>query len=252
MEPAIPLFKSHYSIGRSILTLEELGASKDDGPDSIVDIASENNLKEVFLIDEGMGGFLQASINLKSAGIKFHFGIRMEVCADITEKNEESLSTSSKIVILCKNYKGYQKLIKIYSLAARDGFYYRPRIDYKNLEKLWSKDLLLVIPFYDSFIHKNITSYSLCMPKFQFTKPVFCMEDNTLPFDSLITDKILEFARDKYQMIKTQSIFYKNKKDFKSYLTFRCINNRSTLEKPQLDHMSSPEFCLESWREQNG
>ena len=43
----------------------------------------------------------------------------------------------------------------------------------------------------------------------------------------------------------------KRKKDFKAYLTFRCINKRSTLDKPELEHMTSNEFCMESWKEKN-
>jgi DNA polymerase III alpha subunit len=46
--------------------------------------------------------------------------------------------------------------------------------------------------------------------------------------------------------IETKSIYYKNKKDFKVYLTFRCINNRSTLNKPELQHMTSNRFSFES------
>ncbi|MAF24969.1 hypothetical protein CL634_05275 [bacterium] len=252
MESVIPLFKSHYSIGRSILTLGRADSSKPNGPDSIIDIAAEGSLKEVFIVDDGMGGFLQASINLDEVGIAFHFGIRLVVCDDMEKKDEESLNTGSKIVILCKTYKGYEQLIKIYSLAAKEGFYYRPRIDYKNLKKLWSKDLCLMIPFYDSFLHHNVSSYSICVPKFSFTEPVFSLEDNNLPFDYLIKEKVLNFVKDKYETVNTQSIYYKDKKDFKSYLTFRCINNRSTLNRPNLEHMCSDTFSFENWKEQNG
>ena len=53
-------------------------------------------------------------------------------------------------------------------------------------------------------------------------------------------------------MIQSQTIYYKDKKDFKAYLTFKCINNRSVLDKPQFDHMCSDEFCFESWKEKHG
>jgi len=249
MESVIPLFKTHYSIGRSILTLEKSGDSRPNGPDSIIDIAVKDKLDSVFIVDDGMGGFLQASLNLQEEGVPFHFGVRLTVCEDMNQKGEESLSTESKMVIMCKTFTGYERLIKIYSLAAKDGFYYRPRIDYKNLESLWHDDLMLMIPFYDSFIYNNITSYSICIPKFNFTDPVFAIESNGLPFDFLIKEKVMEYVSDKYKTVNTQSIFYKDKKDFKSYLTFRCINNRSTLNKPNLDHMCSDTFCYEHWNE---
>ena len=42
----IPLFKSHFSIGKSILTLESPDKDKEGGSDSIFSIAKENSLKE--------------------------------------------------------------------------------------------------------------------------------------------------------------------------------------------------------------
>ena len=39
------------------------------------------------------------------------------------------------IILLCKNKKGYKNLIKLDSIAYVDGFYYKPRIDYKLLKE---------------------------------------------------------------------------------------------------------------------
>jgi len=60
----LPVFKSHYSIGRSILTLEDEDISEND-PDSIIDIAKKNNIKDLFLIEDNMSSFLQAYTNSK-------------------------------------------------------------------------------------------------------------------------------------------------------------------------------------------
>ena len=108
---------------------------------------------------------------------------------------------------------------------------------------------MLVAPFYDSFIYKNVFTASFCVPELDFTTPIFFLEDNLLPFDSLLKESVSAFCADKYPTMRVKSIFYKNRKDFKSYLTFRCINNRSKLDKPELSHMCSDEFCFESWME---
>jgi len=243
----IPLFKSHFSIGRSILTLAKKGSSEANGSDSIVDIAIENNLKRVVLIDDSFSGFIEASKNLTDAGIKLTFGIRMICVSDASDKTEESLSKEHKVIVVAKNYNGYKKLIKIYSKAATDGFYYAPRTSCEWLKEHWNdNDLDLWIPFYDSYIYKNILTSNVCVPVFNFTEPKYVYEDNYLPFDNLIQDRI----KDKL-VIPAKSIYYKNKRDFKAYLTFRCINNRSSLDKPELEFMSSDEFCMDSWREQN-
>jgi DNA polymerase III alpha subunit len=76
------------------------------------------------------------------------------------------------------------------------------------------------------------------------------LESNSLPFDNLIKTKIETYSKEnKIELLNTKSIYYKNYNDFKSYLTFRCINNRTTLNKPELNHMSSNEFCFESFKE---
>ena len=242
----IPLFKSHYSLGRSILTLEDKN-EKDDYPDSIIQICKENKMKELYLVEDNMSSFLEAYSNCRKNNIKLNYGLRISVTESMTDKSEESKTKSSKIILFFKNKKGYQQLTKLYSIAAKEGFYYEPRLDYETISKNWTDDLILCIPFYDSFIFNNTLKNSLCIPQFDFTKPIFFIEDNDLPFDSLVKQKALSFAENNnLKIYKTQSVFYKERKDFKAYLTFRCINNRSVLNKPNLDHMSSNEFCFES------
>jgi DNA polymerase-3 subunit alpha len=243
----LPLFKSHFSIGRSILTLED-EEKEENQPDSIIDIAKDNNLKEVNLIEDNMTSFLQAYTNTKKYNISLRYGLRISINDDMNERSEESRQKTSKVVIFFKNEQGYKDLIKIFSTAAKDGFYYEPRIDFKTLKLLWSdKNLILCIPFYDSFIFNNTLRGTVCVPNLEFTKPILFIENNSLPFDHIIKDKVLAYAKaNKLEVLNTKSIYYKDGKDFKAYLTFRCINNRTTLNKPELSHMTSNRFSFES------
>ena len=49
----IPLFKSHYSLGKSILTLEKESLGE-KYPDSILELCKEAKLKEFFLVDDNV------------------------------------------------------------------------------------------------------------------------------------------------------------------------------------------------------
>lgn len=244
----LPIFKSHYSIGRSILTLEDEDGPEDAHPDSIIGIAKENNIKEIYLVEDNMTSFLEAYTNCKKNGISLRYGLRISINDDINEKNEDSKRKTSKIVIFFKNDIGYRKLINIFTIAAKEGFYYEPRIDFKILKNLWSEnDLLLAIPFYDSFIFNNTLIGSVCVPNFNFTNPILFLENNSLPFDKIIQHKVNIFATaNNLNILNTKTVYYKNNKDFKAYLTFRCINNRTTLNKPELQHMTSNKFSFES------
>lgn len=243
----IPLFKSHYSLGRSILTLEDK-IEADDYPDSIIQIAKQYRLKEISLVEDNMSSFLEAYTNTKNNNIKLNYGLRISITESINEKNEDSIQKTSKIILFFKNKKGYEKLTKLFSIAAKSGFYYGPRLDYKTLNENWSEDLILAIPFYDSFIFNNTLKNMICIPQFEFTKPIMFVEENDLPFDDIIKNKVKKYAEENsLEVYKVKSIYYNRKKDFKSYLTFRCINNRSILNKPDLEHMSSDDFCFESY-----
>jgi DNA polymerase-3 subunit alpha len=199
-----------------------------------------------------MSSFLEAYTNCKNNNIKLNYGLRISVTESMGDKTEESRVKNSKLILFFKNKKGYESLTKLFSIGAKDGFYYEPRLDYITIKNNWSDDLIIGIPFYDSFIFNNTLKNSLCIPQFDFTKPIFFIEDNDLPFDSLVKQKALSFAeKNNLKIYKVQSVFYKERKDFKAYLTFRCINNRSVLNKPNLDHMSSNEFCFEKLYKRN-
>ena len=250
MAEVIPIFKSHYSLGRSILTLDSAGDREENSPVSIFDILVENKIEELFLVEDSFGGFLEAYQNSKDNKIKLNFGLRLNFLCDIDEKDEEALKSRCKYIVFAKNTKGYKRLIKIWSFAAKDGFYYAPNIDFKTLKTYWNDDdLMLCVPFYDSFLHRNTLEGATCIPDFDFCKPIFLLEDNDVPFDHLIRSRISKYVESSgCETQEVKSIYYENKEDFLAYLTFRCINNRSSLEKPNIDHMCSDEFCFESWK----
>lgn len=251
MYKVIPLFKSHFSIGKSILTLEEKNDEENE-PDSIIQIAKDNKLKKVFLVEDCFSGFLQAYKNLKHNNIDLIFGIKFVFCENINTKSEEELKKQHKIIIFANGNEGYKTLIKLWTKASTEGFYYTPRLDMQTLKDNFNQNIRLAIPFYDNFIFNNCLRGYQCVPFVENYKPIVFLENNNLIFDSLLKSKMMQFAEsNKLDIIQTKSIYYKNRKDFKSYLTFRCINSRTILNKPEMEHMSSNEFCIESWKEQN-
>ncbi len=252
----LPLFKSHYSIGKSILTLDADDKTetkiKETAPVSICSIARHFNLSPVVIVDDNLSGFIEAYKNFESLGKQFIFGLRLTVCADMTQKNEESLKTESKVLIFLKNSAGYPGLLKVYSKAATEGKYYQPRIDWKVLKAMWDPNLVLAIPFYDSFLFNNSFCGSMCVPDFP-VNPHLCLESHGLPFDNLLTGLVDDFSKkNDLPILNSHTVYYYRNSDITAYQTFRCISNRSTLEKPELDHFSSAEFSFESYCKKEG
>ncbi len=71
--------------------------------------------------------------------IKPVLGVELNVCRDHTDKTKQD--NGHPVVLLAKNKKGYQNLIKLVSIANLDGFYYVPRVD-KNLLKKYHEGLI--------------------------------------------------------------------------------------------------------------
>ncbi len=235
----IPIFTSHYSIGKSILTLAAPGGEKENTSDSIFDIAKENNLDKIVLVENSLTGFPQALSTSIENEIDLVFGLSF-LCD----------SQKHKLVIFANNSQGCKKLNIIFSQKDPE----TNSISLEVIKKYWSNDLTMVIPFYDSFLHKNLMEFENCTPNLKHFNPTFFMEHNGLPFDSVIRSKLLEYCDiNNYITQEVKSVKYKSRKDIEAFQTYQCICSRKfgqrNLGNPGLDHFGSDEFCFESFLE---
>lgn len=250
----IPIFKTHYSIGKSILSIAAEGSSESSGPDSIIDIAKENGIKDLFLVEDSFMGFLEAKSACEKSGINFVFAISLNVCDNLKEIQEGEKNTPSyKINLFAKSSSGCQILYKIYTESNCN---HNGLIDLELLKKYWNaNDVSMAIPFYDSFIFKNLFSFDIFCPNFSYFNPVFFIEEKSLPHDSFLKDSVESYAKNnEFQIQQVHTIYYKNRDDFDAFLSYKLICSRSSyggfkssLEKPNLDHMSSDQFSFESY-----
>ena len=249
------MFTSDYSIGKSILPINPYDAKSpisDKAPVSISAIAKEYSINPTFLVEKDFSGFAQTYNIFSAINTQFVFGLKLVTVRDINEKNESSFPSESDIVIFISNSDGYKDCIKIYSKAATEGKYYVPRISWDILCKMWTENLTLAIPFYDGFIHKNLMSMGQCVPRFP-AKPIFFQEEHGLPFDCLLSEALESYCKaNSFIIQKTHSIFYYKNSDIKAYQTFRCINSRNILNKPNMEFFGSDQFSFESYLQKIG
>ncbi len=257
MYNTIPLFKSHYSLGKSILTLEKPSGT---GlyPISVFDLAVEGKIPAVILVEDCISGLLQASKVAEESKIKLIYGLRLNVSEDMNQKDDMGLIKQAKFIIFARNPKGYETLIKIWSIAAGAGFYYEPNIDFKTLKSLWNENVMMSVPFYDSFLHLNALCSHAHVPDFDGLGQItFFTEENNLPFDDILLERVNGYCiANNRPIVQSQSIYYKCPEDYLAYIAFRCLHNRghsqkATLERPELDHMTSDEFNFEKWLSNN-
>ena len=244
----IALFKSHYSIGKSILTLDHPDKVKEGGSDSIFNITQGAN--QVVLVEDSLVGFLQAQKTAESLGVQLIFGLKMNCSHEAVD--DDGQYCSHKIIIFAKNDKGCKLLNSIYSDAFCNN---EGTLILSKLKNMWDEDSLsMAVPFYDSFIFMNSMHFCNCIPDFSYCKPTFFIESNDLPFDDFIKNKVIDYCKTfNYDHEMTKSIYYKNRSDFEAYQTYKCICSKKfrqrTLAVPNFDHLGSPEFCYESFLE---
>lgn len=245
----IPLFKSHYSIGRSILTLAPPKTSLEKSSDSIFDIVLDNSIKKLVLVEDSPGGFLAARSICSEYNIDLCFGLRFNLSCDPTLDD-----SFHKVIIFALNDSGCKRLNLIFSEIESN-----KSIDsFKVLASHWhNEDLLLAVPFYDSFLFQNSFRFSICAPNFSFCNPVFFLESNGLPFDTPLRNIVVDFcSQNSFETYESKSIFYKNRCDLEAFQTYKCICDRKfsskrSLSNPMLEHFGSNNFCFESWLESN-
>lgn len=242
----LAVFSSDYSIGNSILTLsppKEKDWTKplvSNSPISIFSIAKKHGLSELFVVDEAITGFFEALPVSKELGIPLYFGWKVAVVEDATNKKEESLSTESKVIIWITNDDAYYKLVKYYTVAGTDNFYYHKRLDWKTLREMWDKDFQLSIPFYSSFSARNATKYGhVALPNFGDIRPFIHLEEHDLPFDGLLRRKILNWNKEyNFPILETFTSNYYREADRMAALTNRLVQDGGTWEKPEQSHWS--------------
>lgn len=251
----IPYFKSDHSIGRSILTIWEPEDIKDNAPVSIFSIAKKHELKDILLIENSFSSFVQFYKQCKELKIKGIFGCEFVLANNATQKDPDSLKTESKVYVLMKNSDGYKDLCKLYSAihANKDNFYYIARGDWDILQKYWTDNLSLIIPFYDGFIHRNLLEYGHhSIPNFGGAPPTFFIENHDLPFDKIIEDATMDYCKkNDYSYINAHKCLYYRNSDYKPYITYRAINERTTFNRPELRYNSSDKFSFENYLSKN-
>ena len=251
-EPIIPLFYNDSS-RKSLMTYWTEKESTAEGPPSIVSLCKKAGLKQCFGVSTNFHSFLEGWKNLKAEGIQFCFGLQLTLCDDAKVHDQASLTNEHKIIVFAKNSQAYFDLIRLYTACASDqtNRYYIQRFDCKQLAKFWTDNMILALPFFDSFVHVNLLGYGASrVPDFPVKPVLFREVSSGIPFASLVDRGLDRYNQNKQcEEIRTKTIYYEKRDDFDAYITERARRQRGSFNKPNLDYMCSPHFCFESWKE---
>jgi len=126
--------------------------------DELFDKLKKLNMDSVAITDHGgLYGAISFYKKAKEKNIKPIIGVELyfSPTSRLDKKGKEDRE-NYHILLLAKDFKGYQNLSKLVSIAHLEGFYYKPRIDLETLQK-YSEGLILTT----SCIKGEIPSYLL-------------------------------------------------------------------------------------------
>ena len=161
---------THYSLFDGIAT-----------PQEYVDRAVELGMPGIAITDHGsLSGHREMYRAAKEAGIKPILGVEGYICKDRFDhedkKDKDDLLdlNYNHLVILAKNAKGLENLNKLNELAWTDGFFKKPRMDWKILEQ-YKEGLVITSGCLSGFLAKCIEANNLAVAKehIQWAKDTF-------------------------------------------------------------------------------
>lgn len=188
-------------------------------------------------------------------GIKPIIGCEVYTSArSYTEKESTYDKNSGHLVLLAKNNKGYQNLIKLVSEGYVNGFYYKPRIDYDLLEQ--HKDGLIVLSaclagdiqqalLYDDY--KSAKKRALYL-KDLFGEDFYLeLQDHNMPEQKKVNLQLLKLSRETHiELVATNDVHYLNKSDAAIHDILLCIQTGKNISDSKRMKFPSDEFYLKS------
>ena len=194
------------------------------------------------------------------AGVKPIIGCEMYVTQNkMTErKKEDDGSQSSHLLLLARDFEGYQNLMRLTSGAHLDGFYYKPRIDRDFLAANCGGLIgtsgclaaevprLLMRDETDEAIRRIGTYKDILGPENYFIE----LQDHGLPEQRKVNKDLVKLARDEgVPLIATNDVHYVHKQHAAAHEVMLCLQTGTVMSDPKRLKYGSDQFYLKTAEE---
>jgi DNA polymerase-3 subunit alpha len=198
---------SHFSLLNALPKIPELvKAAKDDGATAMA------------LTDDGvMYGAIKFYSECKKNNIKPIIGVDFYMSLRTRHDKQAKIDNRRyRLVLLAKNKKGYQNLMKLVSISFIEGYYYKPRIDRELLEK-YGSDLVAIIPQFsgETSGHLTLNNFEKAHEAYDFYHKIFkddlyleIISHPEIEGQEELKEKIIKFTKEKKGKVVATSDFY--------------------------------------------
>jgi len=206
----------------------------------------------VALTDHGnMFGAIDFFTQCHKAGIKPIVGSEVYVALNHREEKRDPIW---HMTLLCKNREGYQNLMKLVSIAQRDGFYYRPRVD-RELLRQHSGGLIALSGYLKGEINQLILAGKIDETRDAIRdygsifKAGFCLElmDNSLEDQARVNEVLIDLGNEMgIPLVATNDCHYLDKEDAGAHEVLLAIQTGKTLQDANRMRFSSADFYVKT------
>jgi DNA polymerase-3 subunit alpha len=231
-----------------------------DGATRIPDMvkrAKELGMDSLAISDHGvMFGVMAFYMAAKKEGVKPILGVEAYVAPNGHEKRGGKVENESfHLLLLAKDLEGYRNLCHLSTIAALEGYYYKPRIDHDLLRK-YSKGIIGTSTCLGSEVCQALlegnydrAQYIAGMYAEIFGEGNYFIElqDHRLKEQAMIREPLIRIARDlKLPLIATNDAHYLCRTDAQPHDVLLCIQTGANVEDAKRMRFETDQFYLKS------
>ncbi len=227
--------------------------------DQLVARAKDFKMPAIAVTDHGnMFGAIEFYSKAMSAGIKPIIGCEVYVApgSRFTKGNARGSSEASyHLVLLCMNQAGYKNICQLVSAAYREGFYYKPRIDWELLAE-HNEGLIALsaclggeLPTLINLNHPEEVLQRATEMSQIFDQQRFYLElqENYLPEQAKANAGLISIADElDLPLVATNDCHYLSREDAFAHEVLLCIQTGKTMDDPGRMRFPNDEFYVKS------
>ncbi|MBX3396280.1 MAG: DNA polymerase III subunit alpha [Phycisphaerae bacterium] len=233
--------------------------------DELVNRAKELDQPAVAITDHGnMFGVIEFYNTARKAGVKPIIGLEAYIAPTDRRLRETVVGPGGKqesnyhLLLLAANNAGYRNLLKLTSIAYREGFYYKPRIDREVLEA-HSEGLICTSTCLGAEIPQALMAHNRAAAErtaewylrvFGPERFFIELQDHGLNEQRMINPELVDIAnRLGVGLIATNDVHYLRKEDAEPHDVLLCISTRALQSDKERMRFDTDEFYLKSGAE---
>lgn len=222
----------------------------------VISRAKELGMESIAITDHGvMYGCADFYKEAKEQGIKPILGCEVYVVPKSMKiKSVDSDNKTYHLVLLVKNQRGYENLMKIVSAASIEGFYYKPRVDREFLKE-HSQGLIALSACLGGEVQKAILNNNIekAREAALFYKETFKdgfyleLQNHGMDEQRKVNGENIKLAKEiNIPLIATNDVHYIYQEDSKAHDILMCIQTGKTVNDENRRRYPSDQFYLKS------